>query len=207
MPAAMKTISAPSTASRISSTDSSAAFWPRVGCPPDPSPRVALSPTRIRVGALDRTRACASVFTAMNSMPCTSSSIMRSTALLPPPPMPTTLRSARDSSLDRRSERFPVFNLVIRLPPRLSSSAIARHPSSARRYRMCSFPAWFYHRGIAIMQQPNHDGAAFNVRKASLQNASKSLCGLEFLLVGLARYGSRISSRRGKRFARGQSRY
>jgi hypothetical protein len=40
-------------------------------------------------------RACASVFTAMNSTPLRPTSIMRLTALTPPPPMPTTLITAR----------------------------------------------------------------------------------------------------------------
>jgi hypothetical protein len=40
-------------------------------------------------------RACASVLTAMNSTPRTPASIIRLTALVPPPPMPQTLITAR----------------------------------------------------------------------------------------------------------------
>ena len=40
-------------------------------------------------------RACASVLMAMNSTPLRPCSIMRLTALTPPPPMPTTLMTAR----------------------------------------------------------------------------------------------------------------
>ena len=40
-------------------------------------------------------RACASVLIAMNSTPLSPSSIMRLTALTPPPPIPTTLMTAR----------------------------------------------------------------------------------------------------------------
>jgi hypothetical protein len=40
-------------------------------------------------------RAWASVFTAMNSTPFNPTSIMRFTALTPPPPTPTTLMTAR----------------------------------------------------------------------------------------------------------------
>ena len=39
--------------------------------------------------------ACASVLTAMNSTPRTPASIIRLTALVPPPPTPTTLMTAR----------------------------------------------------------------------------------------------------------------
>jgi hypothetical protein len=38
---------------------------------------------------------CASVFTAMNSTPRRPPSIMRLTAFTPPPPIPTTLMTAR----------------------------------------------------------------------------------------------------------------
>jgi hypothetical protein len=39
--------------------------------------------------------ACASVFMAMNSTPRSPASIMRLTAFTPPPPIPTTLITAR----------------------------------------------------------------------------------------------------------------
>jgi hypothetical protein len=69
------------------------------GLPPAPRPRVSLSPMRTRRGALANSRACASVLTVINSTPDMPCSIMRLTALLPPPPTPTTLMRANDSLL------------------------------------------------------------------------------------------------------------
>jgi len=45
--------------------------------------------------ASDISSACASVLIAMNSTPLRPTSIIRLTALTPPPPMPTTLMTAR----------------------------------------------------------------------------------------------------------------
>jgi hypothetical protein len=45
--------------------------------------------------ASDISSACASVLMATNSTPRSPASIMRLTALTPPPPMPTTLMTAR----------------------------------------------------------------------------------------------------------------
>src|SRR5437879_6569922 len=56
---------------------------------------------RILWGASLWSSAWASVFTAMNSTPIISARIMRFTALLPPPPMPMTLMSAKCSASDR----------------------------------------------------------------------------------------------------------
>jgi len=69
MPAVMKTISAPFRVEYSSLADSSAALRPTSGSPPEPNPRVSLSPMRIWVDAFDRNKACASVFTATNSTP------------------------------------------------------------------------------------------------------------------------------------------
>ncbi len=55
----------------------------------------------ILCGASDCRRACASVFTAMNSTPMSSARIIRFTALLPPPPTPMTRMSAKFSESDR----------------------------------------------------------------------------------------------------------
>jgi len=96
-PAVTNTISLPRRTSYSSSADSSAALRPISGLPPAPRPRVALSPIRTRTDALESIKAWASVFTATNSMPCRPSSIIRFTALQPPPPTPITLIRANDS--------------------------------------------------------------------------------------------------------------
>jgi len=59
--------------------------------------RASLLPMRTRVVALESIRACASVLMAMNSTPWMPSSIIRLTALQPPPPTPTTLIRANAS--------------------------------------------------------------------------------------------------------------
>ena len=97
MPAVMKTISEPFRTWFSSSKDSSAAFSPSSGLPPEPRPRVNFSPMLTLFGASDRRRAWASVLTATKSTPLTPSSIIRSTALLPPPPTPITRRRAKFS--------------------------------------------------------------------------------------------------------------
>ena len=56
---------------------------------------------RILCGASLWRSACASVFTLMNSTPIISARIIRLTALLPPPPTPMTLMSAKFSESDR----------------------------------------------------------------------------------------------------------
>ena len=100
-PAVMKTMSESRSASVIFSASSSAARWPIAASPPAPSPRVILSPIRILWGASDCRSAWASVFTPMNSTPIISARIIRLTALLPPPPIPTTRMSAKFSESDR----------------------------------------------------------------------------------------------------------
>ena len=87
----MKTMSEPSRAWAIFSLSSSAARSPIEGSPPAPRPRVSLSPMRSLCGASDWRSAWASVLRAMNSTPIISARIIRLTALLPPPPTPTTL--------------------------------------------------------------------------------------------------------------------
>ena len=94
-PAVTKTMSAPLRTSSISSRWSSAARRPTSGAAPAPRPRVSSRPTSSLTSASDISSACASVFTAMNSTPLRPTSIMRLTALTPPPPMPTTLITAR----------------------------------------------------------------------------------------------------------------
>ena len=95
IPAVMKTMSAPFTHSASTSLDSSADFSPTSGLAPAPRPLVSSSPIWILVGALDFFSCCASQFTATNSTPWSPASIMRSTALLPPPPTPMTLIFSR----------------------------------------------------------------------------------------------------------------
>mmetsp|Transcript_16760 Transcript_16760/g.28833 ORF Transcript_16760/g.28833 Transcript_16760/m.28833 type:complete len:285 (+) Transcript_16760:563-1417(+) len=93
IPEVMKQRSAPLTMALISSRDSSAARRPISGSPPAPSPRVTDEPM-LRMEAplaLERPRAWASVLIAQNSTPPMRVSSIRSTALLPPPPTPSTL--------------------------------------------------------------------------------------------------------------------
>ena len=100
-PVVTKTMSAPSSASMILSESSSAALRPTSGFAPAPSPLVSFTPSCNFTGARDKRSACKSVFATMNSMPSTPASIMRFTALPPPPPTPITLilASLRGSSL------------------------------------------------------------------------------------------------------------
>jgi len=95
MPAVMKTMCAPSSTSMIWPVSSRAACSPISGFEPAPSPLVILSPIcSCRAGLLMVDRTCRSVFTATNSTPFRSSSIMRLTALPPAPPTPMTLSTA-----------------------------------------------------------------------------------------------------------------
>ena len=103
----MNTMSEPSRAWAIFSESSSAARSPIEGSPPAPRPRVILSPMRILCGASDWRRAWASVLSAMNSTPIISARIIRLTALLPPPPTPITLMSAKFSESERRPIATP----------------------------------------------------------------------------------------------------
>src|SRR5712671_3771563 len=72
-----------------------AASRPTSGFAPAPRPRVTFWPTAILTSASVIRSAWASVFTAMNSTPRKPLSTMRLTALVPPPPTPTTLMTAR----------------------------------------------------------------------------------------------------------------
>ena len=89
-PAVTKTMSAPSSASRIFSVSSSAALRPTSGFAPAPSPLVSFAPNCSFTGACESFSACKSVLAAMNSTPSTFARIMRLTALEPPPPTPIT---------------------------------------------------------------------------------------------------------------------
>ena len=94
-PAVTKTMSAPLSTSSISSAWSSAAFLPTSGSAPAPRPRVSSRPTSSLTSASLISSACASVLIAMNSTPLSPTSIIRLIAFTPPPPMPTTLITAR----------------------------------------------------------------------------------------------------------------
>ncbi len=94
-PAVTKTMSAPLMTSSISSEWSSAACVPTSGLAPAPRPRVSSRPMSSLTSASLISNAWASVLMAMNSTPLRPTSIIRLTALTPPPPMPTTLMMAR----------------------------------------------------------------------------------------------------------------
>jgi hypothetical protein len=94
-PAVTKTMSAPLSASLMSSRDSAAAPWPICAFAPAPRPLVRFAPMCSLRSASVIWSACASVLAAMNSTPDSPASIIRFTALVPPPPTPTTLMTAR----------------------------------------------------------------------------------------------------------------
>src|SRR6185437_2380757 len=90
MPHVTNTRSAPCRPCRTSSRFSSMAWRPISGRAPAPRPRVSFLPICTFTSALLLSKACASVFTEMNSTPWRPSSTMRFSALPPPPPTPTT---------------------------------------------------------------------------------------------------------------------
>ena len=100
IPVVTNTMSAPSRLSISLSVSSSAAWRPTFGSAPAPSPLVSFAPIWILCGAPLSFSACRSVFATMNSTPSRPALTMRLTALLPPPPTPTTLirAPARPSS-------------------------------------------------------------------------------------------------------------
>ena len=68
---------------------------PVSGSAPEPRPCVSSSPMWIFTGASERLSCCMSVLTATKSTWAMPASIIRLTALIPPPPTPTTLITAR----------------------------------------------------------------------------------------------------------------
>ena len=94
-PAVMNTMSAPLIISSISSWWASPAALPTSGSLPAPRPRVRSRPMSSLRSASLISSAWASVLTAMNSTPLSPASIIRLTALTPPPPTPMTLITAR----------------------------------------------------------------------------------------------------------------
>src|SRR4051812_2654320 len=95
-PVVTNTMSAPSRASISFSVSSSAASRPTFGSAPAPSPLVSFAPICSLFGAALSCSACRSVLTTMNSTPSNPAATIRFTALLPPPPTPTTLIRAPD---------------------------------------------------------------------------------------------------------------
>src|SRR3954468_4019640 len=89
-PAAMNTMSLPFSSDLMRSYSSMAAWRPRSGLAPAPSPRVTCGPMCSVTSAVDCCRDCRSVLTARNSTPSTCASTMRLTAFTPAPPTPTT---------------------------------------------------------------------------------------------------------------------
>ena len=94
MPQVTKTRSAPCIEARTSSRFSSMAWRPISGRAPAPSPRVSFFPICTLRSDFDFPSAWASVLTEMNSTPTSRASIIRLTALPPPPPTPMTFMRA-----------------------------------------------------------------------------------------------------------------
>ena len=91
IPAVINTISTPVRSFVISSRLSVAAFSPTSGFAPAPRPLVSFSPSCIFVPAFDFKRTCLSVFIVIKSTLVIPDSIILSTALFPPPPIPITM--------------------------------------------------------------------------------------------------------------------
>ena len=122
---------APSRAARMLPRSAWAAARPASGLAPAPRPA---SPSWMVRPASERASAWRSVFTAMNSTPCTPRLTMWLTALPPPPPTPTTLMTAPSTSVSN------ILNVIAEKPPVLneqSSGAPLWHepPDWRVRYR------------------------------------------------------------------------
>src|SRR5690606_33795205 len=126
MPAVMKTRSQPRSASATRSRSSSAAFSPISGLAPAPKPLVRWSPIWMRTSARLVASTCASVLAATNSTPLRPVSIMRLTALLPPPPSPMTLMTALSVWLIAMLSRSRVSEEVLEYVPHPVPPAVAR---------------------------------------------------------------------------------
>ena len=90
IPQVINTMSAPVKASSNSFLDSTAASLPISGFAPAPNPSVRVAPIWIFFSALELFKTCKSVLATINSTPFTPDSIIRLTALPPPPPIPIT---------------------------------------------------------------------------------------------------------------------
>ena len=103
-PAVTNTRSAPDTARPIHSASSSAARRPTSGSPPEPRPPVVAPPIRTFSPAFERRRACASVLKPTKLTGRIPAATIRSTALFPPPPTPTTLIARCSGRRTRRTQ-------------------------------------------------------------------------------------------------------
>src|SRR5213075_1508545 len=149
-----------STSSRFSSM----AWRPISGLAPAPRPRVSFFPICTFTSALLLSRACASVFTEMNSTPWSPSSTMRFRALPPPPPTPTTfIRAFCDTvsssskimapSGDRSEEVLqpplqrskPQFDSPPPPPPPRAPTPSALDQRTARNAAVCQSPCRVQH--------------------------------------------------------------
>ena len=98
MPAVMKHICAPLSASSTEAIVSSAAALPISGRDPAPRPSVIWGPSWMRRSAGELLSACASVLATMKSTPSTEAAIMFAMALPPAPPTPITAMRGFSSS-------------------------------------------------------------------------------------------------------------
>src|SRR5512133_827773 len=86
------------------------------GSPPAPSPRVRRGPNWILVGARELFRAWLSVLAAIYSTPDKPNSIMRFTALQPPPPKPITFNTGGRTVKEVRCDGFVESGIFIGSP-------------------------------------------------------------------------------------------
>ena len=129
-PAAMKTMSEPRSSALIRSYSSLAAWRPRSGFEPEPSPRVIASPMCSVSCAADCWSDCRSVLIARNSTPSISASTIRLIAFTPAPPTPTTRSTGVPTG---RAERTPRRRARAGRRHRARARAAARDRSAGRR--------------------------------------------------------------------------
>src|SRR3954467_12939443 len=181
----------------IESVSSSAACRPTLGSAPAPSPFVSLWPICSLTPALLKSSACTSVLATMNSTPHRPTSTIRLTALLPPPPTPTTLifapRRVSESSISRSFSSRPLgTSNSFMFPPGPAPSGRNRHESGHRRTpaseklfedsaqraphaHQCVRTAAFHRHAVPVRVQHQADGrrkhrAAHVIRKTAHAN-------------------------------------
>ena len=158
-PAVRNTMSEPSSSSSMRSVSSSADLRPISGSPPAPRPLVSCGPSCSLIGARHLRSACRSVLAAMNSMPRSWASIIRLTALPPPPPTPITLilagarillvpeRGSAVGSVVEQNHRAPPCSVVesrLRAGPRTFRAGLLTMPRTLKpcaAVRCASAPA------------------------------------------------------------------
>src|SRR5690606_23107330 len=172
MPAVMNTRSEPLSDSAMRSRSSMAAFSPIPGFAPAPRPFVRWSPIWMRSSARLVARTCASVLAATNSTPLRPVSIMRLTALLPPPPRPMTRMTAFSLLLIAMRSRSPdpatleevLYDVPDPLEPTTTSTQVAlplltpRHGGGVAAVLLHAEPDQPYRRGVG--------GTSHHVRQA-----------------------------------------